>query len=86
MLQFNKLDYDFFHSLLDAEKQAKLRECVIEMPDEVVVKDMDIAAELYDWLNDLVVYKGLTENQDAVTDVGRRLNALSDYVFTMIAE
>lgn len=85
MLKIKKEDYDFFYPLLSKEKQKTLIPAVSDQGDSVIIDDEENEIDLYDWLNDLVVEKGFDENYK-ITNVGERLEKLSDYVFSVIEE
>ncbi|MDF2486733.1 MAG: hypothetical protein K0R46_2901 [Herbinix sp.] len=83
MLTIKKDDYDFFFPLLGTDEQAMLASAVFEWDDSIAINDEDIAAELYEWLNDLVVEIGFDKVYE-VNDIGKRLEKISDYIFSVI--
>lgn len=85
MLKFNKDDYDFFFPLLEEDEQKILAAVATSQDNEILIDDEDIEVDLYDWLNDLVASKGMDKDYD-VNDTGKRLERLSDYMFSVIEE
>lgn len=83
MLKFRKEDYEFFYPLLEKENQEILKKVAVINENEVIIDDEDVEADLYEWLNDLVVIHGLDEEYN-INHIGWRLEKLSDYVFSVI--
>lgn len=85
MLKFSKNDYDFFFSLLEEEEQKALTTVTTIQNDDILIDDENTEVDLYDWLNELVVSKGMDKNYN-INNIGKRLEKLSDYVFSVIEE
>ncbi len=83
MLTFKKDDYEFFFPLLGKDEQKALTSIAANQGDSVLIDDEDTEINLYDWLNDLVVLKGLDKDYE-VNSAGKRLEKLSDYIFSVI--
>lgn len=85
MLKFSKNDYDFLFNLLEEEERKELTSVTIIQNDDVIIDDENTEVDLYDWLNELVVSKGMDKDYN-VNSIGNRLEKLSDYVFSVIEE
>lgn len=85
MLKFSKNDYDFFFNLLEEEERKELTSVTIIQNDDVIIDDENTEVDLYDWLNELVVSKGMDKDYN-VNSIGNRLEKLCDYVFSVIEE
>lgn len=86
MLKFKTEDYEFFYPLLESGQQKALSSCSEKAGDQMVVDDEDIEVDLYDWLGDAIVAHGLTDDQQAVSNVGARLESIMDEVYAIIEE
>lgn len=51
--------------------------------DKVMIDNKGLEVDLYDWINDLVVLKSLDEQYNP-NSIGKRLEKLSDYVYSII--
>ncbi len=83
MVIIKKDDYDFLFKLLDKEKQDTLAPIVVIQEDKVMIDNKGLEVDLYDWINDLVVLKSLDEQYNP-NSIGKRLEKLSDYVYSII--
>lgn len=83
MLKLKKDDYEFFFELLDKEQQNILIPVATIQGEDAIIDDEEIEVDLYDWLNDLVVQEGLDEGYNP-NSIGKRLEAISDYVYSVI--
>lgn len=85
MLAVKNEDYNFFLPLLSDDEQSVITSVAKPQNGDVLIQDEDVAIDLYDWLNDLVVTNGFDEEYE-LNDTGKRLEKISDYVFSAIEE
>lgn len=83
MVIIKKDDYDFLFKPLDKEKQDALAPIAVIQEDKAMIDNEDLEVDLYDWINDLIVLKGLDEQYNP-NSIGKRLEKLSDYVYSVI--
>ena len=74
----------FFSPYLEKKDQNVLNAKVSINNNEVLINDIDVAVDLYDWVNDAVIKYGMLEDQDDVNEQGRELERIADYLYDQI--